>query len=261
MLAQVHQIEAPAAEHTSANFTRDVKKFGLFVNGKPLQDIQAADIQQWISALKKTEAAKTVSQRRSALINYFRWLEQTQVLVANPAQTIPYLKVSAPLPDILYEHECRERRAYLLLLLLLEIGLKKAELFGLKPIHFDVSDAYAPELWVKHTGKQVWKDRKLKLPPEIAPMLAYYVQQYAITDRTDNLFPYTPRFIGQLLTATARQAGVHKPVTASMLRDTFAVRSCKQGAQIEDVLRKLGLTDKDWDDARRKYLQLAEAGM
>jgi hypothetical protein len=36
-------------------------------------------------------------------------------------------------------------------LLLLETGLKKEELFALRITHFDFSNAYAPELWVKHT--------------------------------------------------------------------------------------------------------------
>jgi integrase len=60
-------------------------------------------------------------------------------------------------------------------LLLLETGLKKEELFELRTVNFDLSNRYAPELWVKHTGKKVNKDRKLKLPAEIVPVYEEYV--------------------------------------------------------------------------------------
>lgn len=269
------------SQYTPDDFKSDMTKFGSFVAGKALRDIQTADLQQWIGDLKKTMTAKTVSRKVSALTNYFRWLEQTQVLTANPARAIPYLKVTAPLPDILYEGECRalraaashDPRAYLLILLLLETGLKKAELLALKRAHFDLSDIYAPELWVKHTGKHAYKDRKLKLPPKIVLALDDYKRQYGTDDTTqirakrthkpatDNLFPYTPRFIEMVLADTARQAGVDKQVTASMLRDTFAMRRRKQGEKIEDVRRKMGLSDKHWKDARRKYERLAAAAI
>lgn len=285
--SQVYQIEPPSAEqtilktlpayyaylqsgdyskYTPADFTSDIKKLGQFLKEKPLHTVQTTDIQQWIGELKKTMSAKTVSRKVSAVNNYFSWLERENVLSANPAKSIRYARVTSPLPDILFESECRELRAtasrdpraYLLLLLLLETGMKKAELFELKLTHFDVSDAYAPEVWVKHTGKQVRKDRKLKLPPEVVSVLANYVRHYAITD---TLFPYTPRFIELVLADIAKQAQVQKKVTAGVLRDTFVVRSLKQGAKLEDVLQKIGLSDSTWEDARRKYMKLAAAGI
>lgn len=285
--SQSYQIEPPAADqtvlktlpayyaylesgdyskYTPADFTSDIKKFGLFVKDKLLLAVQTADIQQWIGELKKTMTAKTVSRKVSALHNYFTWLEREKVLDNNPAQSIRAARVTSPLPDILFESECRQLRvaashdprAYLVLLLLLETGMKKAELFTLKLTHFDFSDAYAPELWIKHTGKQVRKDRKLKLPPEIAPVVANYVQRYGITD---TLFPYTPRFIELLLAETAKHARLQKKVTAGILRDTFVVRSLKQGVKLEDVLQKIGLTDSTWEDARKKYMKLAAVGL
>lgn len=285
--SQVYQIESPASDHTvlktlpayyaylqsgkyskytPSDFASDIKRFGLFVKEKPLHQVQTTDIQQWLGELKKIMAAKTISRKMSALNNYFSWLEQGKAITANPTKTIPYIRVTSPLRDILFESECRQLRVaasrdprtYLLVLLLLETGMKKAELFGLKRTHFDLSDAYAPELWVKHTGTQVRKDRKLKLPSEVGPVLADYVQQYAITD---TLFPYTPRFIELLLAATAKHAKLQKNVTASMLRDTFVVRSVRQGAKLEDVLRKIGLSEATWEDARRKYMRLASRGI
>src|SRR6266568_4145281 len=166
------------SKYTPDDFTSDVKKFGLFVKDKKLREIRTVDIQQWIGALKKVMTEKSVSRKISALTNYFLWLATEKVLTNNPAASIRYLRVTLPLPDILFESECQklltvastDPRTYVLVLLLLETGIKKEELCELKIIHFDLSNKYAPELWVKHTGKKVKKDRKLKLPPEIVPV-------------------------------------------------------------------------------------------
>src|SRR6266567_2233852 len=254
------------SKYTPDDFTGDVKKFGFFVKDKKLREIRTVDLQQWLGELKKVMTEKTVSRKISALTNYFLWLATEKVLSVNPAASIRYLRVISPLPDILFESECQklltaasaDPRTYVLVLLLLETGIKKEEVFDLKLIHFDFSNKYAPELWVKHTGKKVKKDRKLKLPPEIVPVFADYVGQYAITDL---LFPYTPRFIEMLLSDTAKRAGVQKKVTAGILRDTFVVRSLKRGEGIEGVLRKIGLSETTWEDAKEKYQKLAMGGI
>src|SRR5258708_5132961 len=250
------------SKYTPDDFTSDVKKFGLFVKDKKLSEIRTVDIRQWIGELKKVMTAKSVTRKISAITNYFLWLATEKVLDVNPAAPIRYLRVTSPLPDILFESECQQLltaasndpRTYLLLLILLETGIKKEELFELKVVHFDLSNKYAPELWVKHTGKKVKKDRKLKLPPEMVPVFTDYVGQYGITDI---LFPYTPRFIEMLLADTAKRAGVQKKVTAGILRDTFVVRSLKRGEEIENVLIKIGLSTTTGEDAKEKYLKLA----
>jgi hypothetical protein len=47
----------------------------------------------------------------------------------------------------------------------------------------------------------------------------------------------------------------------SLLRDTFVVRSLKRGEGIENVLRKIGLRESTWEDAKEKYLKLAMGGI
>jgi site-specific recombinase XerD len=283
VMPQTYQIEPPVAGHsvlktllayniylrsggyskyTPDDFTSDVKKFGLFVKDKKLSEIRTVDIQQWVGEIKKVMKEKTVSRKISAITNYFLWLEKEKVLSVNPASSIRSMRVNSPLPDILFDTECQkllaaastDPRSYLLVFLLLSTGMKKEELFDLKLIHFDFSDKYAPELWLKHTGKKVNKDRKLKLPHEVVPVFHEYVKRYGITD---TLFPYTPRFIEMVLTDTAKRAELQKKVTAGILRDTFVVRCLKRGEEIENVLIKIGLSIATGEDAKEKYLKLA----
>src|SRR5436305_7915978 len=85
------------SQYTPGDFCGDLKKFGLFVPNKTLQDITVHDIRQWVGQLRTKEhmAEKTVSRKLSAITNYFTWLVSEKVLDHNPALTIPNGKITA----------------------------------------------------------------------------------------------------------------------------------------------------------------------
>jgi site-specific recombinase XerD len=246
----------------------------VFLKDKPIKDIATRDIQSWITLLKtpapKGEGltAKTISRKLTALSNYFTWLAQQGAIApkANPMLDIANRRIAAPLPEVLFEDEAKQLlatassdpRTYLVMLLLLETGLKLEELFALKVSHFDFSDQYSPEVSIRHTGRKEKKSRKLKLPLTIVPVFSEYVKRYQVTDV---LFPYTQRFIRYLITQTAQQAGIKKRVSAQILRDTCAVRQLRRGEGIERVLQRLGLSETTWEDAKEKYLKLSQRGI
>jgi site-specific recombinase XerD len=262
------------SKYTPDDFTGDLKKFGVFQKETPIKEISVRDIQAWISFLKTPNpkgeglSAKTVSRKLTALGNYFQWLAGNGVIEgkANPMLAIANSRILSPLPEILFEEECKrllaaasaDPRSYLLFLLLLETGIKLEELFALNVSHFDFSNKYSPEMHIKHTGKKEKKSRKLKLPIEITPVFSDYVEAYKVDD---SLFPYTQRFIRYLITETAEKAGVKKKVSAQILRDTCAVRQLKRGEGIEQVLQRLGLSETTWEDAKVKYEKLSAGGI
>lgn len=262
------------SKYTPNDFTGDLKKFGLFLKEKPIKDISSKDIQSWITFLKTPSpkgeglSAKTISRKLTALGNYFLWLVSNDVIKekGNPMLDIANSRISSPLPDILFEDECtkllttasNDPRAYLLFLLFLETGIKLEELFSLKVSHFDFSNKYSPEMYIKHTGKKEKKSRKLKLPIEFVPVFKDYVSGYKVDD---SLFPYTQRFVRYLISETAEKAGVKKKVSAQILRDTCAIRQLKRGEGIERVLQRLGLSETTWEDAKIKYEKLSRGGI
>jgi site-specific recombinase XerD len=262
------------SKYTPDDFTGDLKKFGLFQKDTPIQEIKTKDIQSWITFLKTPSPtgeglrAKTVSRKLTALGNYFQWLVASGVITqqTNPMLEIANSRISSPLPEILFEQECElllttasaDPRTYLLFLLLLETGIKLEELFALKVSHFDFSNKYGPEMYIKHTGKKEKKSRKLKLPTGIIPVFRDYVISYKVDD---SLFPYTQRFLRLLITDTAAKASVKKKVSAQILRDTCAVRQLRRGEGIEKVLMRLGLSETTWEDAKVKYEKLSRGGI
>jgi integrase/recombinase XerD len=266
--------EGEYSQYTPDNFTGDVKKFGVFLKNKPIKDIATHDIQSWIALLKTARpkgeglTAKTISRNLTALSNYFTWLARQGVIAAkaSPMLDIANRRIAAPLPEVLFEDEAKQLltaashdpRTYLLLLLLLETGLKLEELFALKVSQFDFSDQYSPEVSIRHTGRKEKNSRKLKLPLAIVPVFSDYVERYQVTDA---LFPVTPRFIRYLISQTAAKAGIKKRVSAQILRDTCAVRQLRRGEGIERVLQRLGLSETTWEDAKEKYLKLSQGGI
>jgi site-specific recombinase XerD len=249
------------SQYTPDDYTADLRKFGQYVANRALSDVQKGDIQDWIGTLKDKWPPKTVSRKVAAITNYFRWLEAGKVLIKNPAAGIKAARVRAPLPDILFENECRQLlatassdpRTYLLILLLLETGIKKSELMELRVANFDFSNKYQPELWIKHTDERSLNDRHLKLPSHFLEVFNDYKSQHGVTDL---VFPYSQRFVSTLIAEAGKNAKITKEVSATTLRDMFVVRSVKQGERLEDVLEKLGLARTSFDDAKKKYLQL-----
>jgi site-specific recombinase XerD len=139
------------SKYTPDDFAGDVKKFGVYLKSKKIQEINDKDIQGWISFLKAPSprgeglSAKTVSRKLTALGNYFQWLTTNDVIPseANPMLNIANSRVIPPLPEILFETECaallttasNDPRTNLIYLLFLETGIKLEELFALKVSH------------------------------------------------------------------------------------------------------------------------------
>lgn len=223
--------------------------------------LTAGDIQQWIGKLRETMQPKSVGRKIAALGNYFRWLETEGVLDKNPGLSLRSPKLTAPLPDILFDNEIdallkavsSDPRPYFLIKLSLETGVKTAELKDLRTTNFDFSNQCRPELWIKHSGKQVVKDRKLKMPADIAPVYTDYVDRYGITDV---LFPITDRFMQRIIKDAARAAGLKKEVSPRLLRDMFVIRCRKRGESWDEIFDKAGLSKESRKDALRKYGRL-----
>src|SRR3954447_22205240 len=180
---------------TTEKYFADLRKLSLFLREKKLREISQHDIQQWIAGLLAKDGEKldpkTVNRKVSAIINYFVWLSRLGVIEKDPTATLVNARTQSPLPDYLYEDEIKavyaaaskDIRTYLLVLLFLEAGIKSSELFTLTKTHVDISDPYNPEIWIKHSGRQTKKDRKVALPGKFTEVYGKYIEQYSVDDK------------------------------------------------------------------------------
>src|SRR3954447_19637500 len=233
---------------TTEKYFADVRRLSLFLREKKLRDITQHDSHQWIAGLLAKDGEKldpkTVNRKVSAVINYFGWLSGLGVIERDPTATLVNARTQSPLPDYLYDNEIKEvyraarqdPRMYLLVLLFLEAGIKSSELFTLTKAHVDISDSYNPEIWIKHSGKQSKKDRKVALPAKFTEVYKKYIEQYAVDDK---IFPYTDRFVQLLFADLKRRTGIPKELTPKTLRHTHVVRAYKRGEDPDGVFERI----------------------
>lgn len=258
------------SQATAKKYFADVKKFALFIREKKLQNITTHDLQQWIAQLTTKDGEeldpKTVNRKVSAVINYFSWLYVLQTITKDITLPISNARVQSPLPDYLYENEIKvmytaasqDIRIYLVVLLFLEAGIKSNELLHITRADVDLSDPYRPEIWIKHSGKNTKKDRKVALPPQFTDVY----NQYLIKYRPDEvIFPYTDRFIQLLFSDLKRLTKIQKEFTPKVLRHTHVVRAYTRGEDPERIFERIGLAPDSRNEAHVLYTRLSRKGI
>jgi integrase len=187
-------------------------------------------------------------------------------ITKDPTAPLTNTRIQSPLPDYLYENEIkdiytkasRDTRMYLLVLLFLETGIKSNELFAITKAHVDISDPYRPEIWIKHSGKETKKDRKVALPPQFVDVYTRYFAEYEIED---TLFPYSNRFIRMLFEDLKKETGIAKELTPKTLRHTHVVRGYRRGESTDSIFDRIGLAPVSRPEADEMYSRLARKGM
>lgn len=257
------------SDSTIEKYYGDIAKMSMFFR-KKIGEITTHDVQQYIGSLLSPRGEKldrkTVNRKVSAIINYFSWLTGLGALKANPTDGVHNARVQSPLPDYLYETEIKQMyavaskvpRTYLIVLLLLEIGMKTQELLTITTADVDVSDAYRPELWIKHKGKQVKKDRKVALPQQFVQAYTEYIDQY---HPEEVLFPYTIRFIQDIFAELKKQTKIERDLTPKTLRHTHVVRAYKRGENKDIIFARIGLAPNSRQEADEIYAKLASKGI
>jgi integrase/recombinase XerC len=255
---------------TTRKYFADIKKFSLFIRDKKIRKITTHDIEQWISGLLSPKGQeldrKTVNRKVSAVINYFLWLQSVGAITDDPTAPLSNTRILSPLPDYLFENEIKilyqeaskTPRTYLLVLLFLETGIKSNELFLLTKAHINISDAFAPEIWIKHTRKttkkETKKDRKVTLPALFTEVYNRYLALYKIEDI---LFPYTDRFIQMLFADLKKQTKIAKELTPKTLRHTHIVRAYKRGEDPDKIFDRVGYAANSRKEAHEMYSRMA----
>ena len=254
--------------HTVDCFLSDLRLLTRHVgNDTPIGEVRQAQLVDWLMFLKwggaDKPAPKTIARRVTFLKNFFGWLANEAVLAENLAQGLVLTRPLPPLPDLLFEDElallmgaaASDVRCHVLLLLVLEGGLKKEELLALSPDWVDLSDPASPTVAVRLPGQgRPQRDRLIALPAHFTSVYQHYV---AIYRPQAAVFECTDRNLTYILARAVKRATLTKRVTLQLLRDCFAVRQLRAGVPLPELREKLGLTDEAWYETQTKYRKLA----
>jgi integrase/recombinase XerC len=258
------------APKTAKMYWGDVRELSIYLKNKKVKEITSHDLQQWVGSLLSPDGKglerKTVNRKVSAIVTYFLWLQGVAAITRDPTLVLNNTRIQSPLPDYLYDDEIKilsaeasnDPRTYLLVLLFLDTGMKSNEVFLLTKAHVDISDPYNPELWIKHSGRQSKKDRKVALPARFTAVYTQYLEKYAVDDK---LFPFTDRFLELVFVELKRKTGIDKELTPKTLRHTHVVRAYKRGEGFDSIFERIALAPDSRQEAEEMYKRLAGRGI
>jgi integrase/recombinase XerD len=263
-------------ENTIKAFRNDLKIVaGYFGPDTKLAQISTTGLNEFLDWMQfsrgKSCSAKTLARRITTLKVFFGWLHGIGVLGTDPAEPVIQQPARTPLPVILREEEIDrlvsvardylwdrkqpDARPYLLVSLLLQTGIKKAECDNLLITDIDVSEPGSPAAVVHYAEERnAHKNRRLPLDPNILPALRQYLEQYK---PANDLFECTPRNLEYVLDEIGTRANIRSTqVGFETLRWTSAVRDFRMGMPEERLREKMGLSKISWRETRDKIYRL-----
>jgi len=267
-----------ASHHTIKAFRSDLRLLGRWSGFEtPVSDYSTAKLNRFLHWMlterDKPCSTKTYARRVTTLKNFFNYLVDANVLPRDPAAAIVQKTVQSPLPDILLDAECEivlevtrdmridpqgpDARPHLLVTLLLETGIKKAECMALRREDFLRERAAGPQVWIHYdTPKMRYKERKIDIPYEQLDVLDEYLTQ---RQPEDVIFDCTPRNLEYVLRDVALAAGVERgKLSFETLRWTCAYTDFVAGMERERLREKLGLSRISWRDTSARLAELAD---
>ncbi|MBK8047010.1 MAG: site-specific integrase [Anaerolineales bacterium] len=265
------------SDNTIKAFRNDLKIFSGFMGaGTTLNHISSQHLEDYLTWMQNERgapcSAKTLARRITSLKVLFGWLHGIGVIGSDPAEPVAQQPARPPLPtilrdqdvtrvlraaqDYLWDRRRADARPYLLVSLLLQTGMKKAECARLLVTDVNRARPQSPEVTIRYVDEeQAHKNRILSLNPAILPVLTQYLDQYK---PDPYLFDCTPRNLEYVLDEVGQKAGIRNvQVGFETLRWTCAVRDFRNGMPEERLRQKLGLSKISWRETREKIFQLA----
>jgi site-specific recombinase XerD len=242
------------SEHTIASYLDSLCQAEAFLagRGRTLVDARREDLEAFFGELLQRRAPETVATRYRRLRVLYRWLEEEDEITANPmAKMKPPIIPQQPVPVVPEDGLRRllatcagksfeDRRDTALILLLVDVGPRRAELMGLTvtDVDFDLD-----VLLVLGKGR---RERALPFGRKSAVVLDRYLR--IRTRHKDAGLPWlwlgmqgrlTEWGLVMMLRRRGRQAGL-PGLYPHQLRHTFAHEWLAQGGNETDLMRLAG---------------------
>lgn len=200
-------------------------------------------IRKYIKYLvEKKYKNKTISRKVSSLKSYFKYLESENKIDNNPMRLISNPKIEKSLPNYLNYSDLEKLLNYpdtktksglrdsLILELLYSSGIRVSELSNIK-----IEDINQREKKILILGKGN-KERYVYYGSKCENLL----NKYLINHDSEYLINKNVRQIRQIVTDSAKKAGINIHVTPHTLRHTYATHMLNEGADLKSVGDLLG---------------------
>ncbi len=272
---QTHMEEIGFSPHTVKAFSADLRLLqNYFPPDTPIHRLGTDELNRFLYWLQYERGVpcspKSYARRVTTLKSFFGWLTAIHVTPTDPAAKLVHQRIVVPLPTILHDDEVdrllavTERmanasrpdpRPHLLVNLLLQTGIKKAECMRLLPADFEDSDPAHPTVLIRYDAPHLLhKERRIEVSPELMVTLDQYLEIYR---PKEHIFECTPRNLEYVLTDAAEEAQLPNGASFESLRWTCAFRDFRDGMPHELLRNKLGLSKVTFRETLKKLEKLA----
>ena len=236
------------------SYKLDLKNFNDYVK-KDLTNINANEILQYLSLLRKNLNPKSVNRHISALKGFYNYLVDEKYIKSSPLENISVLKTQKSLPKYLTINEVDQLLSFPLNIAfdyrnkaMLEVmyatGLRVSELVSLE---YSNVDLYNSVIRVKGKGK---KERIVPIGETASYYLKKYVEEYRnkliIKENYNELFlnnhgkPISRNGFNFILENIRIKTKIEKELTPHVLRHSFATHLLEGGADVRSIQEMLG---------------------
>ncbi len=256
---QYIKLELNLSEHTQVAYGNDLRQWEQFLTGGGEQldvaSVTASDIRAWLLQLSGSgDSARTLRRKVQAVRSFYKWLMRNGTVVVNPAASVELARVPKRLPQLVREDsvdslldskiddaDFEQVRNRLIVMMLYETGMRRAELIGLLDKNVDTAKGE-----LKVHGKRD-KDRIIPFGTELADWIEKYrslrddqalaCEHFFVRESGEPLYPMLVyRIVREALT----EAGVTSKRSPHVLRHTFATAMLNDGAALNSVKELLG---------------------
>mgnify|MGYP000962614302 CR=1 FL=1 len=254
------QYEKRYSIHTVQAYQNDLEQFFLFIRSQfehtDIKTISHIHIRSWLAQLKEMETGSiSINRKISTLKSFYRFLLKKEFVVENPMGKIISPKNSKRLPVFvnennmanlmeqpLFSDDFKGKTDKLILELLYQTGMRRAELLGLQLVNVDASNKT-----VKVLGKGN-KERLIPIQTELCNLLQEYILVRSTVESLthsnlltfENGKPLYEKYIYLTVKKYLSLITTIDKKSPHVLRHTFATHILNKGADLNAVKELLG---------------------
>jgi integrase/recombinase XerC len=249
------------SQHTIISYENDLSAFSTFMFKEfpdtEIDKVKTAFIRTWLANMKEDDmASRSLNRKISALRSFFKYLLKNEVVKVNPVATIISPKMPKRLPQFVEEKDTNNLftgvvfsegfkglTEKLILEILYNTGMRKAELIGLKEHQIDISNSQIKVLGkgnkerIIPVSKQLMNDIKLYIA-EKRRLIGRGEEHFLIV--TDKGKALDPKQVYNIAKKYLTKVTTIDKKSPHILRHSFATHLMNNGADLNAVKELLG---------------------
>lgn len=247
------------SQHTLVAYQGDLNQFRAYLGDRyhveDWKDVKMLHLRSWIYDLTGQDLEKTTINRKiTTLRSFYQFLKKEGFVTSNPVLSVRSMRTSKHLPEVIPEASIKtyfqmsdqdtwkDKRDRLLIGLLYETGMRRAELMELKWQEVNVNAGY-----ILVTGKRQ-KQRQIPLRTQLAQQLrdfresthahlSKWTEYVMVNDRGDKVYP---KWIYNKVRSVLSIWASSEKISPHTLRHSIATHLLDAGADIQIIRELLG---------------------